>query len=454
MSTDRRFSRVRTTSSSVRSTSSSTARSCTPGRASRTRPIFRRRFPSTISASGERSEGELQVAAAPPAGRSLLLPSGRPRHLRRPAAVRQGRPRADGPPARTRQHRPFPHDRARDVPGRLSRRQVQPEADHHVLADFLVACDDGPRLRRNVHDGPASPVGGDRRRRKLLRSGGDVAPRVLSQGDAFARVFDPPGRPVSRTHAERRPRLLGARARGVLAEILYNHFSNGSLAQPNGGLNLFDGHIGLKYMPVYKEAPQQAVVTKPTKRWYGEFIVSGGAKKLYYKDTQYFGCASINIGGYYRTCNQHRIGIGVDLFYDGAYVPTAKFDPNTSTYVDDNTYTSFGRTFITENKIENKLRCGINIANDLIIGKFLIGFQAGIYLYDPIKNYEPYDDAKEGKVNKGLIYGYNIQKEDGWNYFRISAKYYITKHLLANISIKTHLQKVEFVEFGIGVGFS
>lgn len=176
-------------------------------------------------------------------------------------------------------------------------------------------------------------------------------------------------------------------------------------------------------------------------------------QKLYYKDTQYFGCASINIGGYYRTCNQHRIGIGVDLFYDGAYVPTAKFDPNTSTYVDDNTYTSFGRTFITENKIENKLRCGINIANDLIIGKFLIGFQAGIYLYDPIKNYEPYDDAKEGKVNKGLIYGYNIQKEDGWNYFRISAKYYITKHLLANISIKTHLQKVEFVEFGIGVGF-
>lgn len=237
------------------------------------------------------------------------------------------------------------------------------------------------------------------------------------------------------------------------AEILYNHFSNGSLAQPNGGLNLFDGHIGLKYMPVYKEAPQQAVVTKPAKRWYGEFIVSGGAKKLYYKDTQYFGCASINLGGYYRTCNQHRIGIGVDLFYDGAYVPTARFDPNTSTYVDDNTYTSFGRTFITEDKIENKLRCGINIANDLIIGKFLIGFQAGIYLYDPIKNCEPYDDAKEGKVNKGLIYGYNIQKEDGWNYFRISAKYYITKHLLANISIKTHLQKVEFVEFGIGVGF-
>ncbi|MBQ1651845.1 MAG: hypothetical protein II056_05425, partial [Paludibacteraceae bacterium] len=62
--------------------------------------------------------------------------------------------------------------------------------------------------------------------------------------------------------------------------------------------------------------------------------------------------------------------------------------------------------------------------------------------------------ANNGKsLNKGIFYAYDPDKEDGWNYFRLSFKYYITKHLLAQIAFKTHLQKVEFVEFGIGTWF-
>lgn len=246
----------------------------------------------------------------------------------------------------------------------------------------------------------------------------------------------------------------------VTVGIDYNHFSSGSLEQPNSGLNIFDGKIGVKYHPVLRDKstikPMKADTTK-MKRWYGEVIASGGAKILYYMDTQYYGCASLNIGGYYRTCRQHRIGLGLDMFYDGAFVQTG-IQNSDGEWIEYTANTQYKKTYTKDDAFLNKFRVGLNITNELTIGNFLIGFGFGIYLYDPVKNMEPYNDAKaaanEGKsLNRGLFYGYDIDKQDGWNYFRLSCKYYITKHLLAQIAFKTHLQKVEFVEFGIGTWF-
>lgn len=240
--------------------------------------------------------------------------------------------------------------------------------------------------------------------------------------------------------------------------IDYNHFSSGSLEQPNSGLNIFDGKLGIKYhIPnTRKEVKPCVLDTTKLKRWYGEIIGSGGAKILYYKDKQYYGCASLNVGAYYRTCRQHRIGLGVDMFYDGAFTQTVRHNPSTGKWEPVNT--AYKKTFTTEDKFLNKFRVGLNITNELIIGKFILGFGVGIYLYDPIKNMEPYVDAEkaateEKSLNRSIFYGYDPDTQDGWNYFRLSCKYYITKHLLASLAFKTHLQKVEFVEFGIGTWF-
>jgi hypothetical protein len=59
----------------------------------------------------------------------------------------------------------------------------------------------------------------------------------------------------------------------------------------------------------------------------------------------------------------------------------------------------------------------------------------------------------ETPKKKGLFYAYDIDKEDGWNYFRLGVKYHITKDFLVNLSFKTHLQKVEFLELGLGYSF-
>jgi hypothetical protein len=278
----------------------------------------------------------------------------------------------------------------------------------------------------------------------------------------------------------------------LTADLMYNHFSSASLSQPNAGLNMFNGYLGVKYLVESQkskvqsqkskvegrvsgtstssvtetdsptdqitDSPNHRITESPFKRWSGEVILSGSAKKLYYQDTQYFGCASLNVEGYYHTCRQHRIGLGFDLFLDDAYRQTVAPNEN-GQYQWTNEYTKFKRTCTPDNALANKLRLGLNIANELTIGRVGIFAHVGIYLYDPIKNMEPGDKAlnalngKEEPIKKGLFYGYDIQKEDGWNYFRIGVKYHVTPHFLVNVSFKTHLQKVEFAEFGIGYSF-
>jgi len=53
-----------------------------------------------------------------------------------------------------------------------------------------------------------------------------------------------------------------------------------------------------------------------------------------------------------------------------------------------------------------------------------------------------------------MIYPYNIEEEDGWFYTRASLQYAFTNHLFLSIGLKTHLQKAEFIEWGIGYRFS
>lgn len=281
----------------------------------------------------------------------------------------------------------------------------------------------------------------------------------------------------------------------LTADVMFNHFSSASTSQPNSGFNMFNGYLGVKYLfneeleirneeltnnidnniadkqetnnqtkkqiKTDKENPipnSKFLIPNLKKRWSGEVILSGGLKKLYYKDSKYFGTASLNLEGYYHTCRQHRIGLGLDLFYDGAYAQTVAQDASGKYYwTDENTY--FGRTFTPNDDFKNKLRLGLNIANELTIGRVGIFFHFGIYLYDPVKNMEPGGEILKALNNgetpekKGLFYTYDIDKEDGWNYFRLGVKYHFTKNFLVNLSFKTHLQKVEFFELGLGYAF-
>ncbi|MBP6635812.1 MAG: hypothetical protein KA177_08240, partial [Paludibacter sp.] len=147
-----------------------------------------------------------------------------------------------------------------------------------------------------------------------------------------------------------------------------------------------------------------------------------------------FPTGSVVLNVNYQTGNHLRLGLGVDGFYDGVY----------------NGDTHFKRTYLLTDELENKFRVGVSLQPELIFGRIQAGIHLGLYVYNPLKNLEPYDDAKNGLLSKPLIYNYNIEEEDGWFYTRASFKYAITKHWFLSLGLKTHLQKAEFIEWGTG----
>lgn len=247
----------------------------------------------------------------------------------------------------------------------------------------------------------------------------------------------------------------------LTADYTWNHMSNGSSVAPNSGLNMLNGFLGLKYTPNSKkmETPTKKELVGIPRKIIVEIIASGGFRQLYYKDNYLNGIpssspnfktypiGSIVVAAYHPIRNFMRTGLGIDAFYDGVYDGT----------------THFGRTYLNTDELKNKIRVGISWQNELLLGKLTAGIHIGMYLYNPLKNLEPVrsgtGELAHPNQNKGLIYPYNIDikdgenGEDGWLYTRASLKYAISKHYFISLGLKTHLQKAEFIEWGMGYRF-
>lgn len=225
----------------------------------------------------------------------------------------------------------------------------------------------------------------------------------------------------------------------AVAGFDWNHASNGSFYQPNSGLNMLNASLTLKYYFGKGERfiPQKRQIENIPQNFTFEIVASGGARELYYKDDKMYPTGSLVFAAYRQTGNLFRLGLGVDAFYDGVY----------------NGKTQFKRTYLTTDELKNKIRIGISFQPEMVFGRFSAGIHFGLYLYNPLKNIEPYTDASEGVLNKPLIYAYNIEEEDGWFYTRAALKYSFSKHIFASIGLKTHLQKAEFIEWGLGYRF-
>ncbi|MCQ2310967.1 MAG: acyloxyacyl hydrolase [Paludibacteraceae bacterium] len=229
----------------------------------------------------------------------------------------------------------------------------------------------------------------------------------------------------------------------------WQHLSNGSIMTPNAGYNMFNGEIGLAYFPEegidghrYVE-PLQLVPHElydgVSKKWDVEIGLAGGCRSVFYKDQKWFGVGSFTVSAHWWPVSIFRLGGGVDVFYDGAYA-----------YTD----SEFEKTYIAESKVSNCFRVGVSLQPEMVLGKFSLGYHLGIYLYDPVKNMEPYKEAEKG-LNRGIFYSYDPSKastyQDGWFYQKLQLKYLCTKHLYVQLGLKLHIMKAEFIDAGLGI---
>lgn len=256
----------------------------------------------------------------------------------------------------------------------------------------------------------------------------------------------------------------------------WHHISNGSFMHPNAGYNMLGGELGLRYHPQVQsdkgpgtkyEAPKPDVPRKlydgVDKPWAVEISATGGVKQNYYADNRngmrFYGAATVKAAAYWVPVSIFRIGAGLDAFYDGYYSAVSKDFAASNPGVP---VTYFGKTYLKESNIKNCFRVGVSLQPEFIIGRLTAGLHVGFYLYDPIKNLEPYDEAKAADetgqpLNRGIFYDYDITKasnyQDGWCYMQFVLKYHVLDHLFVQLGLKTHGVRAEFIDAGIGVAF-
>jgi len=258
----------------------------------------------------------------------------------------------------------------------------------------------------------------------------------------------------------------------------WHHISNGSFMHPNAGYNMFGGELGVRYTPGMDEGvkglkdegyqkPKSDVPRKlydgVDKPWAVEISATGGAKQNYYADNQngqrFYGVATLKAAAYWVPVSIFRIGAGVDAFYDGYY--SAVNDE----FKGDNPgapITYFGKTYLAKSEVKNCFRVGISLQPEFIIGNLTAGIHVGFYVFDPVKNLEPYDAAKAAaqkgeSLDRGVFYSYDFSKasnyQDGWCYMQFVLKYHVLDHLFVQLGLKTHGVRAEFIDAGLGVAF-
>ncbi len=246
-----------------------------------------------------------------------------------------------------------------------------------------------------------------------------------------------------------------AKGWAVTSDLMFNHISNGSVIQPNAGLNMINGFLGVSYRPNWREymMPWRDYVRPLPRAWSIDLCASGGYRELYYKDNRGYGIFSFRATAYKQMTNFYRVGFGADIFYDGVFVKQGDLLGHLET--------QYKRYEIVNDNFSYKWRVGISVANEFVMGRVTAGIHWGIYLFDPIKDAYPngtnprYANKVTGKEKRPYpFYLYDPDKEDGWNYFRLMLKCRIVDNLFASIAIKTHLQKAEFIEWGLGYSFN
>jgi len=238
----------------------------------------------------------------------------------------------------------------------------------------------------------------------------------------------------------------------IRADVNANHASNGNLKQPNNGVNVINSLVGFRFSPNWEKHSHPKSVDKipdmPRKIQY-ELTLSGGLTNLYYTTDKMYPAASLAFAAYKPLTNWYSMGFGADIFYNSIY-SFVNYPWQSHQNI---------RTAIREYELKNLFRAGVSWQHQILIGKLTAGFHAGIYLYDNVKNHQPYMDLYyryqngEGDFHRPLFYKYDIKKQDGWIYARAIGKYHFTDHWFVSVGIKSHLLHADFIEWGVGYHF-
>lgn len=225
------------------------------------------------------------------------------------------------------------------------------------------------------------------------------------------------------------------------------HISNGSTVQPNSGYNIFGAELGVKKVVDEEERRvgyEARDKEEDAKKWSVAVAGTMGGRQVYYRDQQTFVVGSMHASAYWHAHPIFRLGGGVDVFYDGAYIQRE---------------THFGKTNLDLAQPGDCWRVGVSVQPEFVVGNFTAGLHVGAYMYDPVKALEPQwreDGLPTERLDKPVFYAYDLLNAgsagypDGWLYTEVVLRYHLPWHMFVQAMMKSHLTKVEFISLGLG----
>ncbi|MBN2213516.1 MAG: acyloxyacyl hydrolase [Bacteroidales bacterium] len=194
----------------------------------------------------------------------------------------------------------------------------------------------------------------------------------------------------------------------LVIESGFSHFSSGKFKSPNYGLNALTGSLGINYLFGDAEREKLHPEIPPLNNRIRHSVIYAAGIKVYdnLNGIRYF-ITSLSYNFDWSWKHKRKLGIGADLFYDASIAEALAVDG------------------VNNQNEANFIRFGIHGSYALQYRKLMMKMMLGHYLYSR------YTDLS-------LVYS------------RLALQYLLTNHLMLNVSLKSHMAKADFIEWGIG----
>jgi hypothetical protein len=195
----------------------------------------------------------------------------------------------------------------------------------------------------------------------------------------------------------------------LIIEAGATHFSNSKTRSPNYGINIGSFSLGINYLFNSKTFVRQDPQVPEFKKQFIQTVVWSAGSKVYdnLSGKKYF-VTSLTYNVERFVSHITKAGLGADLFYDGAISEALASNDGTK-----------------EKDFSKLCRFGLHVSYAAQYKRVTAGVQVGYYLYSK------YTDLTS-------------------LYDRIFVQYHFTTKLSANVAIKTHYGKADFIEWGLG----
>ena len=199
----------------------------------------------------------------------------------------------------------------------------------------------------------------------------------------------------------------------------FSHISDASYHQPNLGINLYGGHVGIRYFPVTSAPERIHLNLKPlSNRWLMQAKVSIAFNQLEAPGGPLYPVYLASVYTSKRWLSKNKMLIGLDYSYHtGIYAFQRNNEANPG------------------NEAANSYKLGLFAANEFLIGRLGVILEMGYYL-------------KQAHLKQDIYY-----EKIGGNYYLVQREKGPIKEFFLTGLLKTHKTVAELAEFGFGFGF-